>query len=240
VTAPGPDGKALRRHHKRIQGMLDDPECHGELLALGVSLAFFVDFEMIPGKTTGKWGKLARRALDQDRYMWHHLRRLMERDIRRYDHTADSSAGSHWSVICGAPMIRRQGPCGTSATDRRLLVDHDTGRQQYIGACSRKEHKQWMETTYDRNRRGEERATPPRPAANTGGVLARHLPEVNWDAIYLYYDPRWTPPPEESPWQRPTLSLHLGDAEPGGTDDRPQLAVVVGAGEGIAIDGPQT
>lgn len=237
MTASNPSGKSLRAHHKRVQGMLDDPECHGELLALAVSLAYFVDFEMIPRGNK----KLARRALEQDRFMWHHLRKLMQSDIRRYDHTKDSSAGSSWSVICGAPMIRRQGPCGVSASDRRLLVDHDTGRKQYIGACSRKEHKQWMESTYDRNRRGEERVAPPRPMANTGGVLERHLPEVNWDAIYLFYDPSWTLPPEESPWRRPTLSLHLGDADPATSDDaRPQLAIITGDGEGIAIDGAQT
>lgn len=241
MTGSSPSGKALRTHHARLQRMIDDPECVGDLLVLGMSLAWFIDFEAGTPPFKGDLNAIARRVLDDARgsaIRWR-LKKVICDDIRRYDHTKDSSAGSHWSVICGAPMIRRQGPCGASATDRELLVDHDTGRRQYIGACSRPEHKQWMKTVYDRNRRDEDRPTPPRPAANAGGVLARHLPEINWDGIYKRYDENWSPPPEDSPWRRPLLSLHIGD---GDEDDilgeRPRLAVLTGAGEGINLDGP--
>jgi hypothetical protein len=219
--------------------MLDDPECVGDLLALGLAMAHFVDFEC-DGDEPGKLGIMARRALPVPPYgrLRYNLEKVIKADIRRYDHTKDKEAGSHWYVSCGAPMKRRQGPCGINATDRRLLVDHDTGREQYIGACSRPDHKHWMQSTFDRNRKGEDRPAPPLPAANTGGVLARHLPEIGWADIYLHYDPHWSPPPEDSPWKPPTLSLHLGDdVGPPRPVARPKLAVLAGGGEGINIDG---
>lgn len=234
-----PTDEALRAHHKRIQGMLEDPECVGDLFALGVSMAFFVDFEADrTQRSKGSLSALARRALPLPRHLGYQLERVIKADIRRYDHEADKASGSVWSVTCGAPMIRRPGPCGVSASDRRLLVDHDTGRQQYIGACGRPPHKHWMETVYARNSKGEDRPAPPMPAANTGGVLARHLPEIGWESIYLNYDPYWERPPEESPWKPPTLALHMGeDAGPPRPVVRPKLAVVTGGGEGIRIDG---
>lgn len=234
-----PTGKALRALNKRIKGMLEDPACVGDLLALGVSMAYFVDIECSgKGNFKGGLAQLAHRALPLPRHLSYQLERVIKADIRRYDHEADKSSGSVWSVTCGAPMIRRQGPCGVSASDRRLLVDHDTGRKQYIGACNRPPHRHWMETVYDRNRQGEDRPVPPKPAANAGGVLERHLPEVDWDPIYLHYDPRWERPPEDSPWKPPTLTLHLGDdAGPPRPVDRPKLAVLTGGGEVINIDG---
>lgn len=240
----GPSYDALVKHHKRIQGMLDDPDCTGDLLVAGLSLAWYVDFT-VTESTRMRGADLravasrafppARAGMGSRDTMYDVLRK----DIRRYSVYADPDSRAtyaYWSLTCGAPMIRRDGLCGQHATQRELVTDHDTGRRSYSGACGRPEHRQWLAGVVARNRAD----APPRPAANVGGVLERHLPEIGWREVYLYLDPKWTPPPEESPWRPPTLSLHFGDAEPNAPgSDRPALAVVTGAGERINIDGPR-
>lgn len=244
MTVRPPSGLELRAHHKRITGMLDDPQCTGDLLALGTALAYFTDFEM--GQGRGSLLRIARRAFPNTAHLRHHMNGILRGDIRRYDPDADPENRSYWDISCGAPMIRKTGPCGVHATTRYLLVDYDSGRERWTGACSRKEHKRWLETVFARNRpaRGAEDCPPPPPvpAANTGGVLARHIPEINWTKIYQLYKADWSPPPEDRPWMPPTFSLHLGDVEDDAGDDGdavppPVLAVVTGDAEGIRIDG---
>lgn len=242
-AAAGPSYAALKRHNKRIQAMFDDPACVGDLLLAGVALAWMVDINR-PERLNIKAFRLAARPVfPPNRYGRGPLDTLLtvlRADIRRYsiEHDPDSRLKGYWDIPCGAPMIKRSGPCGQHATDREEVADHDTGRRRYIGACSRPEHKKWLREVIKRNQADGNEA--PVPAANAGGVLARHLPEIDWYVLYRYLDSKWGPPPEESPWRPPTLSLHLGDAEPTVADsDRPALAVVTGAGERINIDGPR-
>lgn len=52
-----------------------------------------------------------------------------------------------------------------------------------------------------------------RPPANAGGVLARHIPEIDWEACWIKLDPEWTKPPEVEPEEipvAPRLRLILG------------------------------
>ncbi len=73
------------------------------------------------------------------------------------------------------------------------------------------------------------RKARPTPAANSGGVLARHFPTVDWNIIYRWVSPGWKPtgpPPERS--DVPHLTLVTGDGETG--DEiriRPALVVVL-------------
>lgn len=244
-----PSYDALMQHHQRVQGMIEDPECTDELFALGVALARWIDFETVPGQPVkGKMLKIARGAISPSRIgkLGYAVEKIIREDIRRYDAQKDPLNTKHfWSIPCGAPMIRRSGTCGQHSTDRQLLVDHDTGRRQWHGACSRREHKQWLDKLWQQNRRYQrpdaaDQLKPPDPAANAGGVLARHLPEIDWPALYLLVDPRWTPPPEETPWRPPTLSLLVSDSDlPPESDDapsRPALAVLPGTGEGIRLE----
>lgn len=226
-----PPYAVLQRHHGRIQGMLDDPHCHGGLLAAGLALAHFVDFDGVDGDLN----RIGRRAFVKTiahRRAGDVMKEVLRKDIRRYSPSADPDSRSYWHLTCSAPMVKRDGPCKQHAVAREAVTDHLTGRRKYIGACGRPEHKQWLAALVARNRTG----APPRPAANTGGVLARHLPEIDWSALYLLLDPTWTAPPEESPWQRPTLLLHMGDARASTAPDRPSLAVLAGGGEGIRFD----
>lgn len=196
---------ALREYRRRAAAMLDDPECTGELLSLGIALLDFVVLRMRDEKNFGYY---AQRAWG-DKSRWR-IQSVIKADIRRYDALKDADARDP-ARRCGAPMQRRSGPCGQSATRRSLLTDADTGRKQWIAACRR--HVDWFDTRIRSNRQHCEVETITIPAANTGGVLARHLPEIGWDEIYRKYEPSWTPPPEgadEPTGSKPKLTLILG------------------------------
>lgn len=199
---------ALRDYRRRIAAMLDDPECTGDLFALGVSL---LDFAVLRINDDEKsWKFYGGRVWGPDAHRWK-IRDTLRKDIRRYDAIGDAESNDP-ARRCGAPMIRRQGPCGQSGSLRTMLTDPDTGRKQWIAACSR--HRDWFEARVRGNRLAIEQTEPvTRPAANAGGVLARHIPEINWEKTWLQIDPKWTRPPEAEPKEvplRPRLTLVLG------------------------------
>lgn len=197
----------LREYHKRVADMLDDPECTGDLLLLGLSL---LDFAVLRTTRDKTFEFYAARVFHGR--VGYRVKGILRDDIRRYDALKDADANDP-ARRCGAPMVRRQGPCGNSAGRRALLTDATTGRQQWIAACSR--HADWFETRVRANRAEVEVANPERPPANAGGVLARHIPEIDWKAVWLDIDPKWTPPPEVKPEEvplKPRLTLVLGGA----------------------------
>lgn len=119
-------------------------------------------------------------------------------------------------------MLRRDGLCGRdpSHDSQRRLTDPVTGRRHTVGACSQKACQAWFAGLLVRNG-AELKAHPaPFPPANTGGVLERHLPELNWWKIWAHVDPHWTPPPEGDRFHRPTLTLVMA---PDDEDDDPQV-----------------
>ena len=182
---------ALKEYRKRIAAMLDDPECTGDLFALGVSL---LDFAILSATRDEKsWKFYADRVLDQPGY----VKNVLRGDIRRYDAAKDAAAVGP-ARACGAPMIRRQGPCGNSASRRALITDALTGRKQWLAGCTR--HEDWFNTQVRANQASlADVGEAVRPPANAGGVLARHLPEIDWEAAWRKLDPTWTPPPEADP-----------------------------------------
>lgn len=136
---------ALREYRKRINAMLGDPECTGHLLALGIAL---LDYAVLRTTDDKSWSYYAERAWGVESNQWL-LHDVLRKDIRRYDAIKD--ADNHGPARkCGAPMLRRQGPCGNSANIRALLTDPDTGRRQWIAACRR--HRPWFDAEVRRNR----------------------------------------------------------------------------------------
>lgn len=203
---------ALKTYRERIRAMLDDPECHGDLLLLGLSLLDYAVLRTTRDEKTFKF--YADQVFDTRWNNAYRIKDVLRGDIRRYDALADDDT-SMWGRTCGAPMIRRHGPCGQSASAHRaMLTDPDTGRKQWVAACKR--HGAWFEATVLANRRlVEQHEHPVRPAANAGGVLRRHIPEIGWEAVWLDIDPKWTAPPEDEPVEvplRPRLTLLLGGA----------------------------
>lgn len=183
---------ALREYRKRIAAMLDDPECVGELFGLGVAL---LDFAVLRIRDDKTWATYADRVWEFKHTS--HTRDVLRRDIRRYDAIKDADERDP-ARRCGASMVRRQGPCGNSASRRAMLTDSLTGRQQWIAGCKR--HEDWFNDRVRANRAdAEDIAEAVRPAANAGGVLARHLPEIDWEAVWVKLDPTWTRPPEAEP-----------------------------------------
>lgn len=211
MTATSETYPTLREYRRRITAMLDDPECTGDLLSLGIALLDFAvtrttreekKFEFYTEKV---WGNRRSRLGAQE---------VLRRDIRRYDALKDAEA-TGTARTCQAPMIRRQGPCGQSATLRVMLTDSVTGRKSWIAACRR--HEDWFRDRTITNRAAVADAEgAQRPAANAGGVLARHIPEIDWQAVWVGLDPNWTPPPEAEPEDVPVvpkLRLVIGGAD---------------------------
>ena len=205
---------ALREYRKRIAAMLDDPECTGDLFGLGVALLDFAILRI--NRDERSWAHYATRAWgDRAGYTSRYgVREVLRKDIRRYDAIKDAEERDP-ARRCGAPMIRRQGPCGQSASRRAMLTDTMTGRKQWLAGCKR--HEDWFNARVRANKAEvDEIAEAVRPPANAGGVLARHIPEIDWEAVWVGLDPSWTRPPEAEPEPvevYPKLRLVLSDDE---------------------------
>jgi hypothetical protein len=198
----------------RITRMMADPDCGGDLLLLGCALAAFIDFGM---QKTPKLNSedVARQAWSTSAmYRWR-FKDTVSKDARTYKPPRGGQA-------CMAPMQRRDGTCGKRSSWSGYLTDWETGEKTWLVACSR--HGDWHRDTSRANWEAKPEK-PPLPAANHGGVLARHFPEFAWPALWKWADPLWVEHPETKRWPKPTLTLHLGD---GAEDDgaRPMLAVV--------------
>jgi hypothetical protein len=164
--------------------MLLDPALTGDLLALGLALAF-----------TTSWPR-ARAHLGWNPQK---LRSVVRRDVLRYEPPAPDRA-------CPAPMVRRQGLCGKRTLGFAWLVDPDTGQRTPVQFCRRHEH---LGDEPARRRAWEQwRANgEPQPPANTGGVLAGYL-SCDWEAVYDWADPTRKRP--GTPVPRPALTLIQG------------------------------
>lgn len=239
----------LVTHSARVGRMFADPDCVGELLLVGVAIARGVDLDdpaplgggfnlrhvgralygpvdMVATTLALPYGPgWQRRQADRG---WRRVLDVVRADIRRYE----PAGFAFHMVTCGRPMIRRGGVCGRSASSNhsRMLTDPVTGERAWVGACSQPSCRGWFEHVIARN--GVELAEhpPPRPPANTGGVLERHMPEVDWWPLWRFLDPAWSPPPEDEAWHRPSLSLVVGGDEPGRSVSagRPTLTVLPG------------
>ncbi len=244
---PEPTGAQLRTHEKRITGMLTDVECVGELLLVGIGMARCLDLGDPPWSEDGH---MQLPVIAKQIYGAHRLhepilgashysdrgdsrprRRILGvfyADRRRYSAEVDGDRGFH-GVTCGRPMQRREGLCGRNAAHdlRRRLTDPATGQRRTVGACSQKTCRAWFTDLLARNA-AELKASPaPQPPANTGGVLERHLPEVDWWKIWAHVDKNWSPPPEGERFHRPKLTLVMSDDESAVTvrTERPTLTV---------------
>jgi hypothetical protein len=214
---------ALRAHHQRLTGMYADPECVGELLLVGAAMGRSIDL----GDPGWVDGSMPMKAIADAVYGHHWLpgqmlvpgrhrgddhprkriRSVFFADRRRYDPDSDPDA-TQWAMLtCGRPMVRRDGLCHRHATNSKRLTDPATGLRSYVGACGQKACKAWLADLLERNRTELAANPAPTPAANTGGVLERHLPEIDWWAVWRHVDKNWSPPPEGRPFERPTLKL---------------------------------
>lgn len=227
---PGkPTVPTLRRYHARIEAMVADPECFGDLLLVGVALARH--FIIGPGGASTITAVCAG-VFPPGRYRDARARSAVREDIRRYQ-----PPNQNW-IACAAPMVRRDGACGRHSTQTALLTNPETGERDWFGACNRQDHQTWWRKAIRENKAYLDANPAPTPAANTGGVLARHFPEVDWEGLWKALDPRWTPPPEREPLpaRRFRVLMGLGEHTDDETDHHPALAVVPDASNGEELD----
>lgn len=210
--------------HSRLVAMLDDPDCGGDLLLVGVALLALVDLGRHDLRHTEAMGAA---VWGTPSAAWW-VQEAICRDARTYE----PEQVWHAEALCEAPMVRRSGACGKSAGSERVIVDYATGRWRYVRACSR--HRDWLRGVYTANRAQAPHPDrpfggAPLPAANHGGVLARHFPEFDWPTLWRRFHPRWVEHPEEEPWPAPTLTLLVGDdAGDGAHGRRPVLSLATG------------
>lgn len=158
------------------------------------------------------------------------VRRVIANDIPRYRVSWSRSR---------CPVVKTRGknagqPCGRSGSHRWVDRDPQTGqatemvfcRDHYDPAAAAESHRRAQQWTAN----GE-----PVPAANAGGILARHF-SADWAALYAWADPDITPLPEGKPATppRPALRLIHGQGAPGGQqrqgwNEHPPLALRAGA-----------
>ncbi len=176
------------------------------------------------------------------------VRDVLASDIRRYApnlaraHTCqrpvtrrprhDTFATSIFAEQSSTPAPAVEQRCGRSAhtAGEYLFVDAVDGSRTALGACSQARCLAWWQAMRDANQAELAAHPPPEPAANRGGVLERHLDEIDWPKLYQHLDPRWEPPHEAPGWRPPKLQILLTD-EPdldAGRATRPALTVVKG------------
>jgi hypothetical protein len=240
-----PTAEQLLAHDARLRRMLADPECVGELLLVGIGMARCVDLGDPPWAEDGYMDLreiadriYGRRQLSSGNILGtiHYdradisprkrIRGVFFADRRRYSAEVDGDRGFH-GVTCGRPMVRREGVCGRNPAHdlRRRLTDPVTGQRRTIAACSQKACRAWFADLLARNAAELKQHPAPQPPANTGGVLQRHLPELNWTKIWARVDETWRPPPEGERFERPRLTLLHGDDDTPVTVPRPALVV---------------
>ncbi len=217
-----PSYTALRAYHRAVNGMLEDPDVTGDLLLIGMWMARVVHLG-IPTPGTDGWGW---KAVCTDIYggtgrnELHRLTRALRDDIPRYDPHRDRDSWGY--PTCSAPMIRRKGACGQQATKEQLLTELATGLGVFVGACSR--HRSWLDGHLLDNRQQVKALGDhlPRPPANCGGVLARHIPRgIGWRKLWLSLDLNWAPTPTATPAPRPRFELLTFEPD---ADDLPEAA----------------
>jgi hypothetical protein len=132
-------------------------------------------------------------------------------------------------------MIRRSGPCGRPRTRFGYLTDWATGDKTWLAACTR--HDDWWQAKRAANE-ADRPAHPPLPAANHGGVLARHFPELDWPKLWTWASGgTWQQHPEEKPRPKPSLILYLGvgERDDTGADAGADPAVAPGRATLVAV-----
>lgn len=221
----------LTAYEQCVQGMLDDHECIGELLLVGIAFAraqhlgdpapVGPDLSLkamarpLYGLGNGFVGRDLLVPYDDEygrtRYPergWKRICSVIMADARRYE----PPGRGHGVYACRRPGIRGRDECGRDVVDStiRPVTDPLTGERDWIGCCSNTGCKAWLASVLATNKAELAVHPAPRPAANTGGILERHLPNIDWWSLWSSLDKRWSPPPEAEPFHGPKLTVVTG------------------------------
>jgi len=212
-----------------VAAMLDDPTLADDLLLIGLHWARAVHLGTPPLDGIGKSTARAVYGTGGARRVWD----IIRTDIRRYVPDTSMAARCQRPIRRNQAQIKEHGEtCGhptCGEAHRALFVDPADGTRHSIGCCSTPRCVAWWNGLRARNQAELAAHCPPEPAANHGGILAKHLPELDWERIYSVLDPTWVPPREAEPWRPPTLTVVVDlDHEDSADVPRPVLSVVRG------------
>lgn len=187
------DLRRVIRVHDRIAGVYADTRFDWasgghELRALLVSMIWLKFGELLSGE------QLRDRLISlfpthtQTDPLWE-IRSIIRKDCPRFEPPDPNSA---WhAVLCEAPMIRREGPCGQRASEAFRLTDPVTGHWRMAGGCSR--HREWGRELHRLELERYRAGVLPEPIPNRGGLAPTHF-RASWPDLYAWADPNWTPP----------------------------------------------
>jgi hypothetical protein len=166
--------------------MLRDPELTGDTLLFALCLREVINrrewdraLKIRTSTTGGALREVTEMAIGRpDTSLWW-SKRIIADDIPRYEIPAPPG------VVCGAPMIRREGLCGKK-TSRSIWADRDpiTGVQTWIGFCHR-HYTLDVEREQMRRTAAWQSNGKPSPGPNTGGVLKRYF-STDWNQWYTW------------------------------------------------------
>jgi hypothetical protein len=202
--------------------MIMDPDLVGDalLLALGTAEVMHSRHYTKAPKSERTWSGIALRVFGDDgdvgrrRDSRRRLQYVIREDIPQYRPPDLDRPGAY---RCDAPMVRREGKCGKSASLSWGDRNPETGEMRMLGLCTRHRRTEYG-AEVERLRRvrlQQWRANgEPEPPANRGGVLARYF-DTDWGVMYEWADPHLSgrAPAEGRPSTppRPTLTLIRGD-----------------------------
>lgn len=219
MTAATVSTDALRRHHRRVSAMYEDRRLSGDTLLVALAIAHLVDCDR-SGHPDGGWSvsQVVQMLWPTPEHghgpVWAErgktlVMKVLTDDVPRYLPPTVSRSCTQLKadgVVCGAKPIRG----GT-------LTDPVSGEQVTARACGR--HEKAMSAALAANRAMLAGQDVPRPPANSGGLLAEHLPELGWPEFWARLDPHYQP---------------CSPARP----VRPKLRVLPGAADWAPVDGP--
>ena len=232
------DTGRLHAYDAQVRRMAADPDMRGDVLAVGLAMAWLyreegpVDITMSRIAAAAKLDGPGRRGpakITPGRNLYL-LQEAVACDAPRYE--MDIPRVSQ----CEAPMVRKKGLCGRHPTVVAFSSrDWADGTRIHHAFC-RRHYDAGMELGRSLRERDERlragRGDPPRPAANTGGVLARHFPGVDWEPVYSWARTGWVPPeqvPATYSAAVPALQLLAGAEEPEwAVGESPTLTVLHG------------
>lgn len=196
---------------------------HPEVRALALALVWILEVDP-PAKRSDLWPATIRAMGFTGSYRGMLLKDAIGVDAPRYE-----PPGWLERTGCGAPRKRTPEPCGRNTMISFRVTDWATGQWRLASFCSRHTVEAAAESAAEKRRQEDGRI--PEPTPNIGGLLAAHVPEVNWLKVYAAGKRGWTPPAigmDRSGWPTPE---RIAGLEP------PQLRTVFGGMESVPTDG---
>lgn len=244
-----PTHTQLVAHNACTTAMLDDPDLTGDLLLIGLHWARAVHLGTPEldhlGHSTAQavYGQATHGPCLATTSGHHHPRiapsgvqrvwDVIRSDIRRYAPDTSRAAWCQRPIRRSPEQAKLLGKvCGRATTGeayRALFVGVVDGARNSIGCCSQPRCVAWWQALRAKNQAEINTHGRPEPVANTGGILARHLPDLDWERIYRALCPKRVPPRVAEPWRRPTLTVIVDlDHESSAGMPRPALSVIKG------------